>query len=217
MFARYKAQIPNWLTTLRAILTVVFIFVLARYRYDEEHAHAWIVFTAIVLFIVAALTDALDGYLARRWHVESVFGRIMDPLCDKVLVIGAFIMLASGRFADPQALEAGSLLMMVSGVYPWMVVVILGRELLVTGMRGHLEAKGIDFSAKASGKWKMILQSVTIPVVLALIWWSPAVGWEGWPQIVRDLLVYATLIVTVISGLPYISAAIRALRPKAQK
>ena len=102
---------------------------------------------ALGIYIIAALTDIADGYLARKFKVESTFGRIMDPFADKVLNIGAFIYLAGSRFVDPQAVEAGTFFTMISGVYPWMVVVILARELLVTGIRGEMEGRGIKFGA----------------------------------------------------------------------
>ena len=158
----------------------------------------WVLPVATVLFILAAITDALDGYLARKWDVVSKFGRIMDPFCDKILILGAVIYLGSPRFMDPAAVEAGHLRTMVSGVYPWMVVLVLARELLVTGIRGEVEKAGIAFGANWVGKLKMILQSVVVPVVLIIVMIDPArPGWEwlGW---VRDVLVYATVIATVL-------------------
>ncbi len=91
-------QVPNILTVLRLVLAAVFFIVLNQYRYDSGRSES-LLLTAGVIFILAALTDAADGYLARRWHVESTFGRIMDPFCDKVLVIGAFIYLSAFRHA----------------------------------------------------------------------------------------------------------------------
>jgi len=149
-----RRHIPNALTIARLALTVVFVALLSVYRFPDQHA--WALPVALVVFIVAALTDALDGYLARRWNVISVFGRIMDPFADKLLILGAFVMLVP--------IEG-------SGVASWMVVVILGRELLVTTIRGVLEGRGVDFSAARSGKLKMIAQSVAAPVILgSLIW-----------------------------------------------
>ncbi len=122
-------KLPNMLTLLRLLLAAVFFVVLNQYRYrvpgSEVGEAAWILIAAMIIFILAALTDAADGYLARRWHVESTFGRIMDPFCDKVLIIGAFVYLSGPRFVDPAAVEAGSFFTMISGVYPWMVAVIL--------------------------------------------------------------------------------------------
>lgn len=213
----FYRQLPNQLTMLRLLLAAVFFVLLNCYRYGAE-SPVWLIPVAIVVFILAAVTDSLDGYLARRWHVESKFGRIMDPFCDKVLVIGAFVYLAGPRFVIPGAIGETdiSFLSMASGVYPWMVAVILSRELLVTAIRGELEGEGVKFGANVFGKLKMILQSVVIPIVLAIVWVDPrSEGWE-WTAWVRDILVYLTVIVTVISGLPYITGAARATREKTE-
>lgn len=204
-------QLPNQLTVLRLVLAGVFLFVLNQYRYQSD-TPGWLLLLAIVVFVLAAFTDLLDGYLARRWGVESTFGRIMDPFCDKVLIIGGFIYLAGPRFVIPQAIESGSILTMASGVYPWMVAVILARELLVTGVRDEMESQGVRFGASLTGKLKMVLQSVTIPVVLLIVYLDPASRpWLAW---VRDTLVYLTVLVTLLSGLPYIFRATRAVRSR---
>ena len=91
-----RRHIPNLLTMLRLVLAAVFFGMLAWYRFDDERY--WILLPAIGVFIAAALTDALDGALARRWQVESKFGRIMDPFCDKVLILGALCFLAGPGF-----------------------------------------------------------------------------------------------------------------------
>ncbi|MEM1097217.1 MAG: CDP-alcohol phosphatidyltransferase family protein [Planctomycetota bacterium] len=208
-----RKDIPNALTLARLVLAAAFFAVLNGYRFgDADGNDPVLLIVATVLFILAAVTDALDGHLARKWKVESVFGRIIDPFADKILILGAVIYLASPRFLDPAAVEAGSIHTMVSGVYPWMVVVVLARELLVTSIRGVAERMGVDFSAKKLGKWKMILQSVVVPVVLVIAAIDPTregLAWLGW---LRDLLVYATVLVTVLSGLPYITGAMKVLR-----
>jgi CDP-diacylglycerol--glycerol-3-phosphate 3-phosphatidyltransferase len=205
-------QVPNQLTMLRLVLAGVFFVVLNQYRYDgpDGAPQGMVLGLAMALFILAALTDSLDGYLARRWKVESKFGRIMDPVCDKVLVIGALVYLAGPRFVIPQRAAAGELLLMASGVYPWMVVLIMLREMMVTSIRGELEGMGTAFAAQFFGKMKMILQSVTVPVVLLILYIDPIRHtWAAW---VRDVLVYATVLVTLLSGWPYIMAARLALR-----
>lgn len=204
-----RAQIPNLLTVLRLVLAVVFFVVLNVYRFPA--GPAWALWTALVLFVVAALTDALDGYLARRWRVESGFGRVMDPVVDKVLVLGAFMYLAGPRFALPEA--AGQ----VSGVYPWMVVVMLVREMLVTSGRSLMEGGGTRFGALPLGKAKMILQCVAVPVVLAIVWLDPTAPGQRWAAILRDVLVYVTVVVTLLSGLPYLWRARTLLRNPATR
>jgi phosphatidylglycerophosphate synthase len=195
-------QLPNTLTVLRAILAAGFFAALNLYRYPDEQVIWGNI--AIALFIAAAITDALDGYLARRWHVESVFGRIMDPFCDKVLILGAFIYLIGPRFAVREWVEENSFFTMATGVYPWMVVLILARELLVTGIRGVIESMGLSGASNWSGKAKMILQSIVVPIVLVLVvnFRTHETPWAMWAC---HILVYATLIVTVWSGMPYIT------------
>ncbi len=205
-----RRQLPNALTLLRLLLAGLFFCILNFYRFPL--VHRWALICAGVIFIVAVITDALDGYLARRWQVESTFGRIMDPFCDKVLVLGAFIYLSGPRFVIPEAAARGDFFNMASGVYPWMVALILARELLVTGIRGEMEGRGVKFGAQVWGKWKMILQSLVVPVVLAIVWLNPTQPGHEWLSHVRDGLVYLTVLVTVVSGLPYVMAGKRAMR-----
>ena len=211
-------QLPNQLTLLRLVLAAVFFLVLNQYRYDTGRGDtgSWGLYLAVAVFIVAALTDALDGYLARRWKAESTFGRIMDPFCDKVLIIGAFIYLAGPRFVDPDAVVRGDFFTMSTGVYPWMVVVILARELLVTGIRGELEGVGTAFASNWWGKAKMILQSIAIPIVLIIVQLDPAADGREWLRWPRDVLVYATVLATLLSGIPYITRCAAVLRDSAR-
>ena len=206
-------QLPNALTVFRLLLAAVFFLVLNQYRYDlpPGEPHTVIIFLSIGLFILAAATDWLDGYLARKWKVESQFGRIMDPFCDKILVIGAFIFLAGPRFVIPEKEPHPFFsLNMATGVYPWMVVVILARELLVTAIRSEIESGGAKFGANIAGKAKLVLQAVAIPVLLFILWLDPVERpWLGW---VRDVLVYVTIIATILSGIPYVTSARRMMR-----
>lgn len=213
-----KVHIPNLLTLLRVVLAWVFIALLSgipsRVLHSDptgidrvgeaQHEGNALIIAAAVVFIIAAITDALDGHLARKWKAVTRFGRIMDPMADKLLVIGAFVMLVTPGFRAtlmPNATE-----FQVSGVAPWMVVAILMRELLVTSIRGVYEADGVDFSAGSLGKAKMVLQSITIPVVLLLVaLGSPIPG--STERLIILFLVWATVITTVLSGLPYIGQA----------
>jgi len=204
----FQRAVPNALTIARFVLMVVFVALLA--LYDHPGGRLWALPTATALFVIAAVTDALDGYLARRWNAISIFGRIMDPLADKLLVLGAFVMLAGPSFVD----ESGRI---ASGVHAWMVVIILARELLVTTMRAVLESRGVDFSASTTGKLKMIAQSVGAPVIMVLVWYgatqpsdeTAATGWLTWAPFAVAL---AVTIVTALSALPYLTRAISALR-----
>lgn len=208
-------------------MAAVFFVVLSRWHVDDspavdgnkDHADMWLLLAA-GLFVCAAVTDALDGYFARAWRVVSVFGRVMDPLADKVLVLGGFMLLAGSAFTS-----RGFPRESFSCVEPWMVIVLLARELLVTSLRAMVESRGVSFAATASGKLKMILQSVCVPLVLVLIACAdvrPDVGGDthgdGWDgatpgaRLLIILIVHLTVIVTAWSGVPYVIRAVRALR-----
>ncbi len=201
-----RRSLPNALTLLRLVLAAAFFGTLNVYRYPD-HNTVW-ANVAIVLFVLAAITDAYDGYFARKWHVESVFGRIMDPFCDKILILGAFIYLAGPRFIVSDWVDAGSFFTMATGVYPWMVVVVLARELLVTGFRGEAESMGVSFASNWFGKAKMILQSICIPLVILLAV-NFKTGGDNTLSIVARwicyVVVYLMVIVTILSGLPYVT------------
>lgn len=210
-------ELPNWLTASRVVMSLVFFAVLTFWRYGGSPASRgqtewWLIFSAS-LFILASLTDVLDGYLARRWHVESAFGRIMDPFADKVLVIGALVFLAGPDFWLPTT-EIHRYIgfgLQLSGVYPWMVVVIIGRELLVTSIRGVLEGQGVRFGADWSGKLKMFLQCVCVPTVLMTIGVTnvvPHAGGATWGRLLIDVVVWLTVIATLLSGVPYVFRAV---------
>jgi CDP-diacylglycerol--glycerol-3-phosphate 3-phosphatidyltransferase len=199
-----RPHIPNALTVLRFVLAGVFVAVLSVAPADEtglRRACLW----AAALFIVAAATDALDGHLARRWNVISTFGRVMDPVADKVLVLGAFILLAGPAFvsgAGPGPPDQRS------GVEPWMVVLMLLRELGVTSIRAVLESAGVKFPADTAGKLKMILQSTTAPLILILIGLGrdePG-AWGRWAIVTA---VWTTVAMTLLSALPYLARAAR--------
>ena len=202
--------VPNALTMLRLVLAGVFFVVLNQYRYTL--GPTWALWTSVGVFVAAALTDVLDGHLARKWQVETAFGRIMDPFCDKVLILGAFIYLSGPRFVDPALVQAGRFWNMTSGVYPWMIAIMLARELLVTGVRGELESHGLKFGAKWSGKLKTLLQSITVPVVIGAVALDPHADGHEWMRLTRDVLVYTTVAVTVISGLGYVGGMRRAMK-----
>ena len=219
-------HMPNVLTLSRVGLALAFFAVLTPWRYVESPLAGrpplmdrWLMF-AMVLFILAAITDALDGHLARRWKVVTAFGRVMDPFADKLLVIGAFLFLAGPGFMMPlvppgttREQYVRALTIPVSGVTPWMVIVILGRELLVTSIRAVIEGRGGSFPAVFSGKLKMILQSICVPVVLGLVNLPQEAGpLNGWTRPWILGIVWTTVAVTLWSAIPYVLRAIEALR-----
>jgi CDP-diacylglycerol--glycerol-3-phosphate 3-phosphatidyltransferase len=183
---------PNSLTTIPNLLSLSRL-PLAAGLFACVTQHWWL--AALIVFAVAALTDWLDGWWARRFGPLSAVGRSLDPLTDKVLVCGAFIYL----MADP---------LTGTRVLPWMVTVIVSRELLVTGLRGLVEATGAKFGADWFGKLKTVLQMATIFAVLVAQWLELAGEWD-W--VVRGVL-YAAVAATIGSGLQYLVKAARVLR-----
>jgi CDP-diacylglycerol--glycerol-3-phosphate 3-phosphatidyltransferase len=186
-------NLPNQLTSLRLILAVVMFAFIGAESY----------LTSMVLFIIAAGTDWLDGYYARRYSQVTTLGRILDPFADKVIVCGTFIFLAAAPAMMKEPL----------GLRTWMVVVIVGRELLVTALRSFIEDRGSDFSAKLSGKLKMVFQCVAASACLFYL--SYVVGGIEAPRWIWVLMVasvWLSVVQTVYSGLVYIHVAVKLLR-----
>ena len=208
-------HVPNILTGLRLVLAAVFFGMLAYYQHDVSGRHGEVLWlnVALIVYVVALFTDFLDGFLARRWKVEGVFGRIVDPFVDKVLVLGSFIFFAGKNFTIPNQnpLEIPTNVKTITGVVPWMVVLILARELLVTSLRGSSEQAGHSFAAAFSGKLKMVLQSITILAVLLYVNYREQLRNWGWEQVAADLrnvLIWSMLAVTVGSGFLYVRRAV---------
>ena len=201
-------HVPNLLTTGRLVLAGVFFALLGNYQY-EHRVPRRCSNVAFIVYCIALITDFLDGYLARKWKVEGAFGRVVDPFVDKVLVIGSFIFFAGKNFIIPDT-AAQFVVLTITGVAPWMVVVILARELLVTSFRGLGEGTGQNFGAAFSGKVKMVVQSVTILVVLVYVnYFAVRKGTppEHYFRLFRDFCVWTTVVVTVFSGLAYVRRA----------
>lgn len=207
-------HVPNLLTGLRLLLAFVFFGMLSFYQYDGR-GDPTLLNLGFVVYLVALGTDFLDGYLARKWHVEGAFGRVVDPFVDKVLVLGSFIFFAGKNFIIPDTAHAGAaagamVVRTITGVAPGMVVILLARELLVTSLRGASESSGQSFGAVMSGKLKMVLQSVTILAILVYVNYLPwlrAQQYETPARWMRDGLIWLTVVVTVLSGLSYIRRA----------
>lgn len=212
-----KVHIPNLITLARVVLAIVVFALLSAVTGrtlrtesnvvdrlgDLSHDSTVLIVVAAAFFILAALSDALDGHLARKFNAESKFGRIMDPFADKFLILGSFVMLAGPGFTSS---IPGQGSMQVSVVSGWMVIAMIGREFLVTTIRGVYEGEGVDFSAVKIGKLKMVLQSVTVPVVLLLIALGNPVA-DSSERTIITLLVWATVVVTILSIFPYIGRA----------
>lgn len=191
-------NLPNLITLSRLVLAVV-LFVLI---YMQQF---WI--TAAVVFVVAAATDALDGFIARRYGMVTTLGRILDPFVDKIIICGAFVFLLEKKVNLASGVENWS------GVNAWMVVIILSREMFVTSLRGFLEQHGKDFSASFSGKIKMIAQCLAVTASLLSL--SPLIVSDGF-NLFRDILLWGAVAITVYSGVAYIYRAYLMLRPNAE-
>ena len=204
-------RIPNQLTVARVILAAAFFVLLGLYKQGSD-AGRWLLNTAFVLYIVAGITDVLDGYLARKLNITSAFGRIVDPFVDKILVVGAFAMLGGVNYATAPAF-AGQFERslprwlngdMASAVQAWMVVVILAREFVVSAVRGYSESCGIKFPATPAGKIKMFIQSFAICTVLYQVANLPQTHWALYLKVG---MVWLATIVTLASGFVYVSRA----------
>jgi CDP-diacylglycerol--glycerol-3-phosphate 3-phosphatidyltransferase len=205
-------HVPNALTASRLVLAAVFFTILSFYQH-EGRGDPTMLNIAFVIYLVALITDFLDGYLARRWKVEGAFGRVVDPFVDKVLVLGSFVFFAGKNFIIPETAPHGpnEVVKTISGVVPTMVVIILARELLVTSFRGLSEGTGQAFGAAFSGKLKMVFQSVTILVILLYVNYfarfERGTSIEHAARLFRDFCIWATIAVTVWSGLLYVQRA----------
>ncbi len=200
MNARLRGLLPNAITMVRLVLAVAFLAVLLRARHQDCQCRADLGTLATVLFIVAALSDILDGYLARRWQVVTRFGRIMDPFGDKLLVLGALVALAAPGLAEG------------SGIDPWVVLLVLGRELFVTSVRAVAEADGVQFAADRWGKLKMFLQCVAVPFAIFVATHADTQDSASW-LLWRDSTRWAMILSTALSAIPYAIRAVGLLRP----
>lgn len=194
---RDALNVPNCITVFRLLLSVVLFTLIYIHGF-------WV--TSAALFLFAASTDALDGYIARKYEMVTVLGRILDPFVDKIIVGGVFI------FLSEKTVHGGAGELYHSGVNAWMAIIVIGREMFVTSLRGYLEQQGRDFSASLSGKLKMALQCVAVPAAILSL--DPRFR-EPWYLLTRDVLLWSAVAVTIFSGLVYVFRAIDLLKPKA--
>ncbi|MEZ5964492.1 MAG: CDP-diacylglycerol--glycerol-3-phosphate 3-phosphatidyltransferase [Planctomycetota bacterium] len=183
-------NLPNLITMGRLVLTTVCFVLLALAPRSAPSTSAW---WAFGLFLLAAVTDFVDGWLARRWQQVTQFGRIADPFADKILVCGTLIMLVG--FPTTATILPG-----------WVVVVVVARELLVTTLRASAEAAGHAFPADRLGKWKMIAQCVAAAALLSVLAGSRLF------ETTAVVAVWLALVLTVLSGLHYVVKATPLLR-----
>jgi CDP-diacylglycerol--glycerol-3-phosphate 3-phosphatidyltransferase len=165
----FPLNIPNVLTVLRIVAVPVIVVALLD---ETPNGDA----LAAAVFTLAAVTDGLDGYIARRRQEVTTFGKLMDPLADKLLVVAALVALVS-----------------LDRLAAWVAMVIIARELAVTGLRSLAAERGVVIAASWLGKVKTALQ---VAAIIALIIWNPT-------PVAVDVLVYIAVAATVISGADY--------------
>jgi len=193
-------NLPNQITLARLALAVVFFALLARFDINRIDRQRWILDACLVIFVIAAGTDWLDGYLARKRNLVTAFGRVLDPFVDKVLVGGTFVFLAGPAFRDAGGGQ-------VTHLAPWMVVLILSRELLVTGLRGFSESRGEAFGANVYGKAKMIIQSVTAAALLLIVAHFDDPARSTTADTIMVAMVWLTVVATTASMVSYLYQA----------
>jgi CDP-diacylglycerol--glycerol-3-phosphate 3-phosphatidyltransferase len=189
-------QIPNILTLGRLVLTAVVLVMILyapKYYADGEIPFPGFLDWAFILFVISGLTDIFDGMAARRLKVTSKFGRMLDPLVDKVLVCGAFICFAI--IGQPKLFSLGDSTLTI---IHWSVAgILIAREAYVTILRHIAEAKGINFAATASGKFKMFTQTFAIGTVMIRMAHVQGETWGYWFTTVTFAIM---IVATVFSG-----------------
>lgn len=173
-------NVPNILAFLRIILAfLMYLFLVNRNIFEGIH-DSWLDYFAALIFVIASITDFFDGYIARNFEAVSKLGEILDPLADKMLILGAFLGLLFLHRADP-----------------WAVYLILVREFFITGLRVVMASEGLSVKASFIGKIKTVLQMI-------------AIGWllMNWPF--ANVLLWIAVFATLYSGIDYIIAYIKA-------
>lgn len=170
------AYVPNMLTGYRFIVAPLLVFFL------YPGAGRWVSLAGFALYLSAALTDLADGYIARKFQVESVLGKLMDPLADKVLVTAVMVLLIPlGR------------------IPAWVAFLILSREMIVTGLRGIAASSGLVIAASKLGKWKSLVQLIALGTLVFPLGVLPL-------PFLHQLglgLMYVALFLTIWSGIDY--------------
>lgn len=182
-------NVPNALSMARLLLAVAVGVLIELGSYMP----------ALVTFVIAASTDFLDGWWARKFDQVTKLGRILDPFVDKIIITAALIALVG---------------VPGSHVYAWMATVIIGREFLVTSIRAMVEGSGGDFSARWLGKWKMVVQCAAVVASLLCLDQFSDGAWLAWTTIG---LVWAAVAITLASGADYVLQAVRLSRVQAVK
>ena len=186
-------NLPNKLTVSRFGLTVVFLWAMfSSFHYSHT--------LALVFFCIAGVTDFLDGRIARSRNLITNFGILMDPLADKIMTCSAFVAFVESTHLNPDALVK---------VAAWMVVVIVSRELAITGLRLLAASKNIVLAAERFGKHKTISQIVAIIALLVVDagpeWPDPLKNFfMPWTPLFAKIMLWVTVVLTAASGVIYL-------------
>lgn len=169
-------NLPNKLTILRVILIPIFVvFLLAADSFGP-----WSVYVALVIFVIASLTDLLDGKIARKYNLVTNFGKFMDPLADKLLVVSALVC-----YVELERIPA------------WIVLIIIAREFIISGFRLVAAESGVVIAAGYWGKLKTVVQMITI-IFMMPDFGGTVVFW------IEQILIYLSLALTIISLMDYL-------------
>ncbi len=179
-------NIPNILAFIRILMApVMFWVIITPEFFTEQGIHiTWVYYLAALLFVLASTTDFFDGYIARTFNQITLLGKILDPLADKMLTIGAFLAL-----------------MFMGDASAWAIYIIIVRELFITGLRTVAVAEGVDVSASWAGKVKTVAQMIAIGFLIM-----------HWP--LATLLLWIAVALTIYSGAEYIIGFARAFKDK---
>ena len=184
-----KQQIPNFVTGLRILLTPLIAFVVWQ---PQEPFSAGL---GLFLFIIASVSDWLDGYLARQMDIVSPVGRMLDPIADKLLVATCLLALAAGRVAD--------------AVFLVPALIILMREILVSGFREHLASSKIVVPVSQAAKWKTAIQMTALAMLIG----APILSGTGkmMAEAIGLILLWFAAVITVQTGVMYFRAGFKYL------
>ncbi len=177
---------PNRLTILRMVAVPGVVYFLSLRNFQSD-------IIAAVIFSLAAITDYFDGYLARAYKAVTIFGKLMDPLADKFLVVGSLIMLQQ-----------------VGRIHPYLVILLICREMGITSLRALAAGEGVIIAAGSGGKWKAAIQMVAIPflIIHVKIW-----GFLPCEQ-VGDVLIYVSVALSMSSAFSYVVDFFRGLKAR---
>ncbi len=189
-------SLANKVTLSRLLLTGVFLFLLYNITLSsillETKVMWFIIFT---LFLIIAILDIVDGFLARLYNEVSSLGRMLDPFVDKIFIICSYIIFGSYH--------------LTKDIIPlWVVLLVLFRELLIQGIRHYCEGKDIEFGSNVFGKQKMLIQSIVLGGLILYVYGLKVVYFY---KVFLKVIVYYMLLVTILSGLIYMILVLKSL------